>query len=327
MEAMSLLLAEHKNIAIIRDELTGWFRSLEKPDQGTARTFFLELYDGLGELYQFDRIGRGHVPLRGGTGQVLGGIQPGPWSAFIRAILRDSAANDGMISRLSLLVWPNVTEWKHVDRFPDTPAREKAVEIYRKLANLSPDDVGAKVDEYGSKVPFLHFDNQAQEYFDAWLNIWEPKVRNFEGSPILESHLAKYRKLMPQMAFMSYLVDAVTDGLKGPVTLEHAIRGVKWCEQMEAHANRAYAVGSDQDLAPALALADKIKAGQLPSPFAARDVYRRCWSNLDKPDLTWLAIAVLEEHGWVITKEVNETGGSPRTDIHLHPSLPRRDQK
>jgi len=324
MEAFSVLLAEHKHLAITRDELTGWFRSLEKPDQGSARSFFLELYDGLGELYQFDRIGRGHVSLRGGTGQVLGGIQPGPWSAFIRAILRDSAANDGMISRLSLLVWPNASEWKHVDRLPDTPARDKAVNVYRKLANLIPDDVGAKEDEYGSKVPFLRFDDRAQECFDDWLNSWEPKVRNFEGSPMLESHLAKYRKLMPQMAFMSYLVDAVAHGLRGPVTLKHAMRGVKWCEQMEAHANRAYAVGSSQDLSPALSLVDKITSRCLPSPFTARDVYRRCWSNLDKPDLAHLAIAVLEDHGWVIVEEVNKTGGSPRTDVHLHPSLPRR---
>ncbi len=304
--------------------LTGWFRSLEHPNQGSAKAFFLELYDGLGELYQVDRIGRGHLPIKGATGQVLGSIQPGPWRSLLRAILQDRAADDGLISRLSLLVWPDVAEWRHVDRWPDTKSKNAAFEVYQKLANLDPGRIGAKVDEYGSGMPYLHFDREAQELFNVWHGNLEVRLRTNDESPLLESHLAKYRKLMPQMAFISHVVAVATGGLTGPVASEHAVRGVQWCEYLEKHARRAYAIGSDQDIEPALALMEKIKAGSLPSPFTSRDVYRRHWSNLDDPRLVGCAIAVLEDHNWLTIVETKQERGAPREDVHIHPSLPRK---
>ena len=324
MEALGVLIRDHGHIAILRDELMGWFKNLERSEQGTAKALYLELYDGVGELFNFDRIGRGNIALTGGTGQILGGIEPGPWQSFLRAIRLDCAADDGLISRLSLLVWPDVTEWRNVDRWPDTTAKNAAFEIYKKLANLAPDAVGAKQDEYGSKMPFLHFDNKAQELFNLWRNNLETRLRTNEESPQLESHLAKYRKLMPQMAFMSHLVQVVMDGQSGPVTFKHAERGLRWCEYMEHHARRAYAGGGDQDIEPPQALAAKIKAGMVPSPFTHRDVYRHCWTNLDTPQLAGGAVAFLVDRGWLFIAENIQTGGAPWADIYIHPSLPRR---
>jgi len=102
------------------------------------------------------------------------------------------------------------------------------------------------------------------------------------------------------------------------------VRGVQWCEYLEKHARRAYAIGSDQDIEPALALMEKIKARSLPSPFTSRDVYRRHWSNLDDPRLVGCAIAVLEDHNWLTIVETKQERGAPREDVHIHPSLPRK---
>ena len=77
---------------------------------------------------------------------------------------------------------------------------------------------------------------------------------------------------------------------------------------------------------PARALAERIKAGALPSPFTPRDVYRRCWSNLDSPEAAHRAAAALEDLGWVRIAEV-ATEGRPRTDIHIHPKLAREPEK
>jgi hypothetical protein len=328
MEALGPLLAQHRHLAILRDELTGWFRNLEQPNQGTAKAFFLELYDGLGDLYQFDRIGRGHLAIpKNATAQVLGGIQPGPWRSLLRAITRDAAADDGMISRLSLLVWPDVVDWKHVDRWPDTTAKTEAFEVYRKLAMLDPATVGAKVDAdaRSGEMPYLRFNRAAQDVFDDWHGKLEVWLRTNEESPLLEAHQAKYRKLMPLMAFLSYIVQAVTDGLIGPVTLDHAERGVKWCEYLEKHARRAYAIGSDQDIEPALALTEKIKSGLLTDPFTSRELYRHHWSGLDDPRLAEAAIGVLADYGWLFIAENPRTGGAPKEDVYIHPSLPRKD--
>ncbi len=173
-------------------------------------------------------------------------------------------------------------------------------------------------------MPYLHFDLEAQELFNVWHGNLEIRLRSNDESPLLESHLAKYRKLMPQMAFISHVIAAVTDGLTGPVASEHAVRGVQWCEYLEKHARRAYAIGSDQDIEPALALAEKIKTGSLPSPFTSREVYRHHWSNLDDPRLVGCAIAVLTDHDWLSITETKQERGAPREDVHIHPSLPRK---
>jgi putative DNA primase/helicase len=86
---------------------------------------------------------------------------------------------------------------------------------------------------------------------------------------------------------------------------------------------RAYASVADPDLEPARALAERVKAGELPDPFTYRDVYRRCWSQLDDPDTVRRAVAILEGYGWLRAVD-SSTGGRPRTDIQIHPELPRK---
>jgi hypothetical protein len=95
------------------------------------------------------------------------------------------------------------------------------------------------------------------------------------------------------------------------------------CNMLEAHARRVYASAVEPDIDAALALAGRIKAGTIPSPFTYRDVYRNGWSSLDTPDATRRAVAVLTDHGW-LREVVTPTAGRDREDLYIHPSLPRK---
>jgi putative DNA primase/helicase len=325
VEALGELLASNPNgIGVVRDELTGWMRSLERQDQGPAKAFFLEAWEGTGLGFQYDRIGRGNLLIPNCVVTVLGGIQPGPLRAFLRWVAKGEEADDGLIARFSLAMWPDLSDWKNVDRWPDSPARNKAFEVFKRLDSLDPVKAGAMADPDGGS-PFLRFTSPAQDAFDSWRDTLEnTKLRAPDESSLVESHLAKYRKLMPALALLFHLADIADGRATGPVSLASAELAVKWCDILEAHARRIYSCVVEPDLEAARSLAEKIRHGALPSPFQFREVYRHGWAGLDDPNAARRAVGILQDLGWVRSVEIAQTGGAPREDIHIHPRLPRK---
>jgi hypothetical protein len=324
VEALGELLRDNSNgIGLIRDELPGWLRSFDKVGRECDRAFYLEAWNGHGPSFTYDRIGRGTILIPSPCVSILGGMQPGPLRALVRRVARGEEADDGLISRFQLFVWPDTSaEWRNVDRWPDTTAKNRAYAIFQALDAPAPAEIDATPDEDGGP-PFLRFDSEAQDLFDSWRSELEAKVRAPDESPLIESHLAKYRSLMPSLAELFHLIEVADGAGAGPVGFRAARLAAEWGTYLEAHARRIYACVADPELEPARALAERIKAGALPSPFTSRDVYRRCWSHLDDPEAVRRAAAALEDLGWVRVVESN-TEGRPRTDIHIHPKLPRK---
>jgi hypothetical protein len=95
-----------------------------------------------------------------------------------------------------------------VDRWPDVEAKNRAYEVFRRLDALNPEDFGASgEDEEG--IPAVRFTGDAQEIFDQWRDELEVRLRSTELPPALESHLAKYRSLMPSLALIFQLIEFV----------------------------------------------------------------------------------------------------------------------
>ena len=116
--------------------------------------------------------------------------------------------------------------------------------------------------------------------------------------PSLISHLSKYRSLMPSLALLFSLADGSTE----KVGLDHAIRAEKWCDYLMGHAKRVYAARTDPKYSAALVLKNKIEKGLVGLPdgkLTVRDVYRKEWRELSKPEQVRAALTVLEENGWV----------------------------
>ncbi len=60
----------------------------------------------------------------------------------------------------------------------------------------------------------LRFDPEAQELFDAFRDTLERRLRSeaMAATPAFESHLAKYRSLMPTLALLVETIEAVARG-------------------------------------------------------------------------------------------------------------------
>ena len=157
-------------------------------------------------------------------------------------------------------------------------------EIFRRLSTLGPAGLGA-AELTPDEVPFLRFGAATQELFDAWRGDLEQTLRAEEDHPVLLSHVAKYRSLMPSLALIGHLIDDVAGGPTGPVSRAAAARAVAWCEYLQGHARRLYASVTDRARVAAALLAAQLTHGQLPSPFTARDVYWNEWTGLTEPQL------------------------------------------
>jgi putative DNA primase/helicase len=320
VEKLGELLNENENgILQIRDELTGWFRSLDRPGRESDRAFYLECWDGAGES-KVDRIGRGSIPVKNLTLSIFGTIQPAMLKPFLRGSI-DGDTDDGLIQRFQLLVYPNKPKnYTYIDRTPK--GRDKARNSFKKLYELDPATIGAMQleDEFGGGW-FVQFDPEAQEFFQTWLSELENDLRSDTfDTPALEAHIAKYRSLMPSLALIFHLLDCVSDNQSNAVSLKNAQLAAAWCSYLQAHAARIYQMAVLSEFDIAREILKKIQSKDLQSGFTAKDIYGKHWSKLSKPKDVQNGLEILVEYGYLSPATINE-GHRPKTVYFINGSL------
>ena len=187
VEKLGEILQENPDgVLVFRDELVAWLRTLDRDGHEGDRGFYLESWTGA-QPFTYDRIGRGTVHIESVTLAILGGIQPGPLRQYISAATQGGAGDDGLLQRFQLLVWPDVApEWRNVDRWPDTEAKQVVWRIFECLVGLS-------LHHEEGEVPYVRFGPDAQIIFDEWRETLEHRLRNEAMPPVLEAHLGKFR--------------------------------------------------------------------------------------------------------------------------------------
>jgi hypothetical protein len=308
-------------LLVHRDELVSLLRSLDRDDQAEARGFYLTGWNG-DSPFTFDRIGRGfnlHIPAV--CLSLLGGTQPAKLAGYVRHAVKGTSGDDGLIQRFGLLVWPDTgSEWRDVDRWPDGDAKRDAYRVFDYLDKLDPAAIGAHQDTDHNGEPdgihYLRFDDAGHALFLEWRTELERRLRSNELHPALESHLAKYRKLIPGLALILHLADGGT----GPVTEQATLQALAWGDYLESHAKRAYGSVSQPETAAAKAILQRIRKGDLTDGFSTRDVLRPNWSMLDDRDQVADALRLLVDYGWLREERDNETGGRPATTYHVNPA-------
>lgn len=313
-EALGEILADNPNgVLAHRDELVALLRTLDREDNAAARGFFLTAWSGTSG-YTFDRIVRGRKHIPAACLSIVGGTQPGRIAEYMRRANAGGAGDDGLIQRFGLLVWPDqLPEWREVDCFPNSEARDAAWDTFTRLDELTGAGAGAEQGEFDTD-PFLRFDAAAHGQFTEWRADLETRLRAGELSPALESHLSKYRKLVPSLALINHLADGGT----GAVTEEATLRALAFAAYLETHARRAYAAGSEAETAAASAILKRIRAGDITDGFSARDVHQKGWANLSDRDQVGTGLNLLVDLDW-LSPQIVQTGGRPRTVYAINP--------
>lgn len=313
-EALGEILADNPNGSLaFRDELVSLLKTLDREEYVAARGFFLTAWNGT-TGYTFDRILRGKTRIEAACLSLLGSTQPGRLAEYVRRATDGGSADDGLVQRFGLLVWPDQNpEWRETDRYPNSDARANAWGTFERLDKLDPDIIGAERDAHETLL-FLRFDSRAQGAFSEWHFDLERRLRSGDISPALESHLAKYRKLVPAIALINHLADGGT----GSISVAALARAVALSEYLETHARRAYGAEAMNEAATARAVLLRIRRGDLQDGFAARDIRRREWSGLTDTDQIKAGLELLADYEWLAPRTL-DTGGRPRTVYSINP--------
>ena len=312
VERLGELLAVNPwGLLAYRDELYGLLRDLDKPQQESARGFYLTGYDG-DKPHKFDRIIRGLTHIPRVCLAMLGSIQPSRVQEYVRAAVSGGTGDDGLLQRFGLIVWPDAcAEFRNVDRYPDAQAKSRARAVFDRLAALQPES---------EDTPRLwRFDAAGQEVFTEWRIKHEQMLRGGDLHPALESHLAKYRKLIPALALIFALID--TPGARA-VGERELLRAMAWGDYLRAHAERLYAAAAQPETGAARALLAKIQAGRLPAAFTPREVAVKGWATLNTPQAVRVAADALADFDW-LRREVTHpsvTGGRPSERYVTNPA-------
>ncbi|WP_458070646.1 YfjI family protein [Rhodanobacter sp. BL-MT-08] len=298
-----LLNANPRGLVQCRDELAGWLATLDREGRGGDREFWLECWNGTG-AYTVDRIGRGTVRVEACAVSILGGMQPGKLSEYVRGAIRGGFSDDGLMQRFQLAVYPDLPpSWTYSDRPTDQASEARAWATFQRLRGLDPGAVGAQSLD-GIDVPILRFDDEAQELLVSWMSSLMHRLRIGDEPAWLESHLSKFRALAGRLALVLHLAD----DRRGPVSAATLATALRWCEYLEGHARRIYSPASDNSVTIAHAILKKRQ--KLPEGFTARDIQRHAWSGLEERDAIVLGLERLVEHGYLV-ESVAQTGGRP----------------
>jgi putative DNA primase/helicase len=221
-----ILKENEQGVLYIRDELAGWFATLDTKGRERDRPFFLESWNG-DSSYTIDRIGRGTLHVEHLCLSVFGGIQPSRLQRYLTDAVTGGSTDDGLAQRLQVLVWPDHSqEWHQVDRPGNTDAAVAVETVFKHITRMRIFD------------PFrASFAPDAQELFNAWRADLEHHIRRGTLGAALESHLAKYRKLMPSIALILHLAES---GESPEIPLCQVQRAAAWCDYLESHARRVY---------------------------------------------------------------------------------------
>jgi len=313
--ALGELLRQNPNGTLVfRDEIVSLLKTLDREDNADARGFYLTGWNG-NSSYTFDRIGRGmNLCIPAVCISMLGSTQPGRIADYVRAAVRGGNGDDGLIQRFGLTVWPDIgADWRNVDRWPDSKARQEANRVFEMLDTLDTTSIGAQAVD-AENPPFLRLDNAGRELFLEWRTKLEARLRASELHPAIEAHLAKYRKLVPTLALILHLADNGT----GAITEQVTLKALAWAEYLETHAGRLYASAKNPETTAAKAILAKIKQGELPKRFAARDVYRAGWSQLSDREQTEDGLRLLVDFDW-LEIHTRDTRGRQATEYEVNP--------
>jgi hypothetical protein len=295
VEKLGVILSGNpQGVLAYDDELTGLLAKFELKEKATERAFYLKAWNGK-DSHQVDRIGRESIFTPCVCVSVLGGIQPDKLSYFLNQAMQHHG-NDGLLQRFQLLVYPDIKETGMVDRNPDMEAYWQTQSVFKGLAEADFAVLGASAGD----TPIFRFSPEAQQLFNEWYISHKKLIASVaEDEPILAQHLAKYNKLMPALALIFHLINAVIDSNKrGSISVEATQQAIAWCEYLQSHARRIYAIGFVANRS-IIRLAKLITDGKLPDTFTVRDIRRKEASGLKNSSLIMHALEELEALKWI----------------------------
>lgn len=211
-EKVGEILSNNENgLALIDDELSGWFSRMEKyagsKGSGADRAFWLKSFGG--GSYSIDRIGRGSIWVPNISITLLGGIQPDP----LKKIAKD-LTDDGLLQRMFCIMLSPAGN----DRDEPSAVGEN---VYANLVERLFDLRARYMAGRG-----FRFCDAAQDLRSELAGIHHQMELNWSRiNKRVATHIGKFDGLFGRLALLFHVVDHIYDGeLPHEVSLDTATK-------------------------------------------------------------------------------------------------------
>jgi hypothetical protein len=177
VEALSDILKDNpRGVLVLKDELTGWFASMDAYKGGKAgasmdRAKWLEAYNGGRQTV--DRVNRGSVVVPNWSASIIGGIQPD----MIRRVA-SAMGNDGLLQRF--MVFCARPAQMDADHAPNMDAMRMFGEMFDHLVALQPSanhvlltEAAHQSRERVARYAKRLIDAIDHAHIQAWLGKWD----------------------------------------------------------------------------------------------------------------------------------------------------------
>jgi len=312
------LLATNTNgLMIERDEMSNLLRMLDDPKETQLRDLFVSGWSAK-QNFRFDRIGRGTIILPKFALSVLGGIQPGPLTSHVRKAF-SGENNDGFLQRFQLLVWPDLSGFKLVDRYPDKKSKEQIRELYERIDTFDGGSIGQS-DEFGQNPPFIRLSPAAYEIFSGWYEPFMTNERKKAQNSAMASHLGKYPGLVGKLAIGIHVAD---EPCETEVSERTILKVMSWVDYLTPHAERVYHAVEQPETVVAELLLARMRNKELPPQFKAWEISSKQWKGLTDREDVKRACRLLYEYGWFVELDAGGKGGMGRPADPVYAVSPR----
>ncbi|KQR77595.1 DUF3987 domain-containing protein [Rhizobium sp. Leaf341] len=218
--AQEILKDSPEGVLLIRDELSGWFGSMERYGTGKGasadRSFWLTAYNG--GSYSVNRVGRGVVSIPNLSVSMLGGIQP----EAIKQIAKDSA-DDGLLQRLFPICMGAASVGQDV---PPAAAVGQYGALVRDLYRTKRPLMG------GLSETTLKFDAAGQDLRQELAEKHHELATGWEIlNKKLASHIGKYDGLFGRLCITFHCIDFAGRPLPHVIPLETAQRAAEFLHE------------------------------------------------------------------------------------------------
>jgi hypothetical protein len=308
------LMKNPNGILLYRDELSGFFASLEGQQGAETRSFILQCFDASGN-YTIERIIRGSIKLKDSNVSILGTIQPEMFRPII-ADRENGVADDGLFERFQLCVLPD-HNGAYTDIAPDENTTEAVRKVFSILAGLA---------EREEKIIFK-FDDRAQKIWTQWAT--KLKERSLTVSTKLQTLLGKQAGLCAKFSLILHVLNEASNvdepELFEPntqINSETLKQALKWVDLMHSHSLRIQSyLNDEQKTVHAQLLIERLEDASIPSPFSCRDIYRNGWKGLKHKSDCDSAIQELVKRHYLAAIEVQGGHGKTLQRYIINPYL------
>lgn len=325
-----LMQQNPRGIALIRDELSGWFAAFNQYRPGADEEFYLQCHAGGG--WNQDRKS-GSIWIPDLFLNIYGGFQP----EVVRQVLtRRTAGNgvkavdNGMAARFSLLVWPEVRtgarSW--VDRRLDRDTRSSLDRLFDRLLALEPERIVGPPRGKSLQYEPLRFTPGGAEVFREWWGAHQIMMTTLDPDNPLVGHFAKFDGLFARLSLVHHLIRHAADEPVEPAAID-AVTAVAVRDLIDnylrPHAIKIYQLlGRGTAYHGAQRVAQWIASDRTMTSFLARDVVRKQWTGLTETREVKAALEYLENAAaWISTEEIpaGPRGGRPTTIYQVNPKV------